>query len=107
MTSTNPYAALNATGAPPVLPVATAAQMAKAHKSAQDFESSFLQVMMGEMFQGVSSGPMDGGEGEAAFKSFMTDAFANAIAKHGGVGLSRTLTHELLKLQGLREGAPA
>ena len=93
--------------APPVLPAATAAQSAKAAKVAHDFEASFLQVMMGQMFEGVGAGDFGGGEGEGAFKSFLTDAFAQTIAKHGGVGLAKPLTHELLKMQGLSEGARA
>jgi flagellar protein FlgJ len=91
----------------PVLPAANATQMAKAKKVAGDFEASFLQVMMGQMFQGVSAGDFGGGEGEDAFKSFLTDAFAKTMAKHGGVGLAKPLTHELLKMQGLSEGAKA
>jgi Rod binding domain-containing protein len=93
---------------PSPLPAADPAQVAKARKVAQDFESSFLQVMMGQMFEGVGVGSgFDGGEGEQAFKSFLTDAFAAAMARRGGVGLAKPLTHELLKRQGLSEGAPA
>jgi Rod binding domain-containing protein len=99
--------AATAAYAPPALPVATDAQQAKAAKVAHDFEASFLQVMLGEMFKGVSAGQFGGGAGEDAFKSFLTDSFAQTLAKHGGVGLSKPLTHELLKMQGLSEGAPA
>jgi Rod binding domain-containing protein len=93
--------------APPALPVATPEQKARIEKTARDFEASFLQVMLGQMFDGVSAGSFGGGEGEAAFKSFMTDAFAQTMARHGGVGLSKQLTHELLKMQGLSEGPAA
>ena len=93
--------------APPPLPAATPAQIAKVHKTAQDFESSFLQVMLGQMFDNVDTGEFDGGEAESAFKSFMTEAFAGSMAKHGGIGLSKVLSHELLKLQGLSEGGAA
>ena len=61
---------------------------------------------MGQMFEGVGAGAFSGGEGEGAFKSFLTDAFAKSITQHGGVGLSKPLTHELLKMQGLSEAAP-
>ena len=89
--------------AAPILPAATPQQKAKAAKVAHDFEASFLQVMMGQMFSGVSGGAFvhSGGEGEDAFKSFLTDAFAKTMAKHGGVGLAKPLTHELLKMQGV------
>jgi flagellar protein FlgJ len=91
----------------PDLPVATAVQKAKIDKAAHDFESSFLQVMMGQMFDTVSTSSFGGGEGEAAFKSFLTDAFAKQMTKSGGIGLSKQITHEMLKMQGLSEGAPA
>jgi Rod binding domain-containing protein len=91
----------------PALPVATPEQKARIDKVAHDFEASFLQVMLGQMFDTVQTGGFSGGEGEQAFKSFLTDAFAKSMAAQGGVGLARQMTHELLKLQGLSEGAPA
>ena len=77
------------------------AQIAKA---AKDFEASFLSVMMGQMFQGESlKGPFSGGEGEDAFKSFMSDAMAKQVVRSGGIGLAATVQKEMLKLQGLSE----
>lgn len=71
-------------------------------QSAQAFESSFLSSMLGEMFKGVSTdGEFDGGEGEAMFRSFMTDAMGKQIAKAGGVGVAASVQREMLKLQGL------
>lgn len=87
--------------APPALAAATPEQRARIDKTAQKFEGAFLQVMMGQMFDGVSAGGFGGGEGEQAFKSFLTDAFAQAMVKHGGVGLSAPLSREMLKMQGL------
>lgn len=92
--------------APAALPAATPEQRARIDKVARDFEQSFLQVMMGQMFDTVSTSSFGGGEGEKAFKSFLTDAFSKQMAARGGVGLSKQLTHELLKMQGLGEGAP-
>ncbi|HEY9218009.1 MAG TPA: rod-binding protein [Phenylobacterium sp.] len=78
------------------------ARRSNVRRTAQDFEASFLSVMLGEMFQGVEAGGMfGGGEGEAMFKSFLTDAMAKQMAKAGGVGLSDTIAREMLKLQGL------
>jgi Rod binding domain-containing protein len=45
--------------------------------------------------------PFNGGHGEAAFKSFMSDAMAKQVTKAGGVGLSDRVAQEMLKLQGL------
>ena len=84
------------------------AKRAKIARSAQDFEASFTSVMLGQMFEGVeTSAPFGGGEGEAAFKSFMTDAMAKAMTKHGGIGVAKVIEKELLKLQGLAASTPA
>lgn len=90
---------------PPVNPVATPEQMARVKKVSREFEESFMQVMMGEMFKTVQSGTFGGGEGEDAYKSFLTDAFSKQITASGGIGLSSQLTRELLKMQGLSQGA--
>ena len=91
-----------AAGAPP-----TAAELAKRGqiaKTAQDFEASFLSVMLQSMFQGVKQQePFGGGQGEEMFKSFFTDAVAKQVTKSGGIGLSATVEREMLKMQGLQE----
>ena len=87
--------------APSTLPVADPATRARIEKTATDFEAAFLQVMLGQMFDGVDAGAFGGGAGEDAFKSFMTEAFAKSMAQGGGVGLSKDLTREMLKMQGL------
>ena len=81
-------------------PPATGVDKARIEKTARDFETSFLSVMLGQMFEGVStSAPFGGGQGEEAFRSFMTEAFAKSMTQHGGIGLSKQITSELLKLQ--------
>ena len=91
-----------AAGAPP-----TAAEMAKRGqiaKTAQDFEASFLSVMLQSMFQGVKQQePFGGGQGEDMFKSFMSEAMAKQMAKAGGIGLSQSVQAEMLKMQGLSQ----
>ena len=78
---------------------ATPAQRARAERTAQDFEASFLSSMFGQMFEGTEVGePFGGGQGEQAFRSFMTDAMGKAMARHGGIGLERSVTAEMLKL---------
>ena len=70
--------------------------------AAKQFEAAFIAQMLGAMFQGgETSAPFGGGAGEDAFKSFLTDAFAKSMAKSGGVGLSKDLARERLKMQGL------
>jgi peptidoglycan hydrolase FlgJ len=70
-------------------------------KAAKNFEASFLAIMMGQMFQGVGEGEFSGGQGEAMFKSFLMDAFAQQMTRSGGVGVSDAVQREMLKLQGL------
>ncbi len=73
-------------------------------KAAQDYEASFLSVMLAQMFKGVETeAPFGGGQGEEMFKSFFTDAVARQVAKSGGIGLSATVEREMLKMQGLEE----
>ena len=73
-------------------------------KAAQDYEASFLSVMLAQMFKGVETeAPFGGGQGEEMFKSVLTDAISKEITKAGGVGLASTIQREMLKLQGLKE----
>ncbi len=96
--------------APPAAPVASGAPMgaseaakrAAIHKTATDFEASFLSQMFNHMFDGVETeAPFGGGEGEKMFKSFLVEAFAKQTAKAGGVGLAASVQKEMLKMQGL------
>lgn len=84
------------------LRVATPAQRARMEKTARSFEASFLSSMFGQMFEGSEvSAPFGGGAGESAFRSFMTDAMGRSMASHGGIGLAKSVTAEMLKMQGL------
>lgn len=90
---------------PPATGPANAAELAKRgqiKETAQKFESSFLSIMLQQMFDGVeTSAPFGGGPGEAMFKSFMAEAMANKMVKSGGIGLATSVQHEMLKMQGL------
>jgi flagellar protein FlgJ len=85
--------------------VQSAAELAKRgdiKKTAQKFESSFLSIMLQQMFEGTdTAAPFGGGPGESMFKSFMTEAMANKMTKAGGVGVAPAIEREMLKLQGL------
>jgi peptidoglycan hydrolase FlgJ len=73
----------------------------------QAFESSFLSVMLAQMFQGVDAeAPFSGGDGEKMFRSFYTDAIAKQVTRSGGIGLASTIEREMLKMQGLQEELP-
>ena len=78
------------------------AKRADIKKTAENFEASFLNVMLQEMFDELEvSAPFGGGQGEAMLKSFLSEAMAKQMTKAGGVGLSDTVAREMLKLQGL------
>lgn len=74
----------------------------KREEAAKAFEASFLSSMLQPMFASLSTeAPFGGGQGEAMFKSFLTDAIAKQTAKRGGLGIGDTVQREMLKLQGL------
>ncbi|HRD28380.1 MAG TPA: rod-binding protein [Caulobacter sp.] len=78
------------------------ARKRKSEEAARSFEASFLSTMLQPMFEGLSTeAPFGGGQGEAMFKSFMTDAIAKQTAKRGGLGIGDMVQREMLKLQGL------
>ncbi len=91
------------TGAPNA--AASAADLAKRgqiKQTADKFESSFLNIMLQQMFEGVDTpAPFGGGEGEKTFRSFLTEAMANKIQARGGVGIAASVQREMLKMQGL------
>ncbi|NEX95187.1 rod-binding protein [Caulobacter sp. 17J65-9] len=75
---------------------------ADVRKAAEDFEATFLSALLQPVFSSLETdGPFGGGQGEAAFKSFLVDAMAKQTVKAGGVGLADSVTRDLLKLQGL------
>jgi flagellar protein FlgJ len=84
---------------------ASAAELAKRGQikdTARKFESSFLSVMLGQMFEGTDTpAPFGGGPGEAMFKSFLTEAMAKKMSDAGGIGVSAAVQREMLKMQGL------
>jgi len=91
-------------------PTATsAAELAKRGqigKTAQAFEASFLTSMLQTMFKQVdTSPPFSGGEGENMWKSFLAEAMAKDMAKRGGIGISRAVEREMLRMQGLKDAA--
>ena len=101
---------LTAPIASPALHTATpaapsAAELAKRgeiKQTAQKFETSFLSVMLQQMFEGTeTSAPFGGGPGEQMFKSLLTEAMANKMTANGGIGIAASVQREMLKMQGL------
>jgi len=104
MTDLAPLVApLSLTPSPAATSTAELAKRGQIKQTARDFESSFLSVMMQQMFSGLStSGPFGGGAGEEMFRSVLTDAMAKQMTRAGGIGVAANVEREMLKLQGLK-----
>jgi flagellar protein FlgJ len=91
-TSVNP-----ATATPDI----SAAQLAKMHQAAQDFEAMALGQLLAPMFNTVDSAhsAFGGGEAEATIKPLLIDAVAKHIAAHGGLGLAEPVFASMLRTQ--------
>ena len=74
---------------------------ARAWQAAQQFEAMALSQLLAPMFDTVdtSAGPFGGGEGEQAFRPFLTDAIARQMAANGGLGLAMPVWRQMLQLQ--------
>ena len=78
-----------------------AAPAAKAKKTAEDFETMFLEQTLERVFASSGTeGPLgDNGTGGAVYRSMLVKEYAGGIAKAGGVGIASQIYRELLKLQ--------
>ena len=78
-----------------------AAPADKAKKTAQDFETMFLEQTLERVFASSGTeGPLgDNGTGGAVYRSMLVKEYAGGIAKPGGVGIASQIYRELLKLQ--------
>ena len=85
--------------APVAMPGRTSDPVA-AKRAAEQFEGVFVSQFVSEMFNGISTdGPFGGGQGEAMFRSMMTDEYSKQIVAQGGFGLAASVQRELLKTQ--------
>ena len=88
--------------AAPALPQATPAQRKAITDTAHKFEAQLMSQLVAPMFSGLDTeGPFTGGQAEATFRSFLTDAIGKQMAKAGGIGIAAPVTREMLKMQGL------
>jgi peptidoglycan hydrolase FlgJ len=94
---------INPAAATPALNPKTAAGLAnKARAAAEDFEQVFLNSMLQQMFANVGQGPFTGGPGASVWRSFLTDEYAKAIVKTGGIGIADHVHRALLARQELK-----
>ena len=74
--------------------------LAKAEKSAEDFEAFFLTKMMETMFEGVSTdGMFGGGNAEKIYRSMLLDEYGKEMAKVGTVGVKQSVMRSILEMQ--------
>jgi len=78
-----------------------AAQVAKLHQAAVDFEAMALGQLLQPMFATLDTahGAFGGGAGEAAAQPMLVDALAKNIAAHGGLGLAGPVFSSMLRSQ--------
>ncbi len=71
-----------------------------ARAQAEEFESVFLNMFVEQMFAGIETeGDFTGGSAEETYRSMMSQEYARAIAKNGGIGLADHVYAEILKAQ--------
>jgi Rod binding domain-containing protein len=78
-------------------------QIAKTWKAAQDFEAMALGQLLAPIFDSVDTahGPFGGGDGEAAWRSMLTQEIAKHISAHGGLGLAVPVFRQMLQMQNI------
>lgn len=74
----------------------------KMWKTASDFESMFLENMLGHMTSGLQGeGPLGTeGTGAEVWRGMLVKEYAGQMSKAGGVGVADAVYRELLRLQG-------
>lgn len=90
--------------------VATQAMSAadqKTKKTADDFETMFLENMMSQVFpQDAGEGPVgDNGTGSQVYRGMLVNEYAKSVAKSGGIGVSDTIYRQMLQMQEINSGA--
>ncbi len=82
------------------VPQMSGKDLAKAEKSAEDFEAFFLTKMMETMFEGISTdGMFGGGNAEKIYRSMLLDQYGKEMAKVGSVGVKQSVMRSILEMQ--------
>jgi peptidoglycan hydrolase FlgJ len=73
----------------------------KIKKTADDFETMFLENMMAQVFpQESGEGPIgDNGTGSQVYRGMLVNEYAKTVAKSGGVGISDAIYRQMLQMQ--------
>ena len=75
-------------------------QLAKAQKTATDFEAMFLNSMFSQMTSGLKGeGPFGDTPGTGVWRSMLTEQYSKNFAKAGGVGVATEVYRTLIMQQ--------
>jgi Rod binding domain-containing protein len=76
-------------------------KVAKARKTAGDFETMFLEQTLERMFTSLGDdGPMgENGTGGPVYRSMLVKEYAGNIVKSGGVGIADQVFREMMRMQ--------
>lgn len=70
-------------------------------KSARDFESIFIGLMLKSMRESVQkSGFVDGGNAEDIYRSMLDAEYSKTMSQSGDVGLAKTIERQLIRAAG-------
>lgn len=84
-----------------------AAGKSQTRKTADDFESMFLESSLDRLTQSTGDeGPLgENGTGGGVYKSMLSKEYAHSIVKSGGLGIANQVYAQMLKLQEGGSGA--
>lgn len=76
-------------------------------KTADDFETMFLEQSMDRLLQGSGEeGPLgDNGPGGGIYKSMLSKEYAKSVSKSGGLGIADQVYGQMLKMQEAANGS--
>jgi Rod binding domain-containing protein len=73
---------------------------AKMWRTAQGFESMFLNQMFEVMNESVQADPnFGGGQAENIIRSMLSEQYGKQVTRHGGVGIASAVYQEMVRLQ--------
>jgi len=77
------------------------AKKAAIHKTAVEFQSIFVEMMLKSMRETVSQDKLTGGgHGEEVYGSLLDHEYATAVSRRGGFGLAEIIEQQLLAHEG-------
>jgi Rod binding domain-containing protein len=74
---------------------------AKIRKTADDFETMYLENMLQQVFpQETGEGPLgDNGPGSDVWRGMLVNEYARGVSKSGGLGIADTIYRQMLQMQ--------